>query len=186
MLLAFVAIGNIFVLQMYVYFFKLQKNLCRHRILLIYCALFDGKILTQQTCFMENVIDLLYELKRKCISSDAEFSSHLKISESEYNFFVVVSQCKTLSSKAIAEKMQLSLSRVSRVIDKLVKNGYIRRTIDESDRRNILIELTKKGLDLKSEIDAYRNSCEERLISNLPAKELSTIKDGFKKVIDIL
>ena len=117
---------------------------------------------------MEDVMDLLYELKRKCISSDAEFSAHLNISDSEYNFFIVASKCDTLNSRTIADEMHLSLSRVSRIIDKLVKHGYLCRSIDDSDRRNILIEFTDKGKKLNAEIQDYRKQCEERLLSNLP------------------
>ncbi len=135
---------------------------------------------------MNRVIDLINQLKKKCISFDLECMQENNISDSEYNFFLIVSDCKKLNSKSIAEKMNLSLSRVSRIIDKLVKNKFIEREGNINDRRIINIKLTKKGITLKNEIENYRNECEKRIIENIPTSKLNLIKEGFEDIIKSL
>jgi len=135
---------------------------------------------------MNRVIDLINQLKKKCISFDIDCMREHNISDSEYNFFLIAADCEKLNSKLIAEKMNLSLSRVSRVIDKLVKNGFIERESNLEDRRIININLSKKGKDLKTRIDDFRNECERKIIKSIPSSELSVIKKGFEDIINVL
>ena len=135
---------------------------------------------------MNRVIDLISQLKKKCISFDLDCMKEHNISDSEYNFFLIVSDCKKLNSKSIAKKMDLSLSRVSRVIDKLVKDGFIERKSNIKDRRIINIKLSKKGEDLKNEIENFRNGCEARIIESIPSSKLNFIKEGFEDIIKVL
>ena len=135
---------------------------------------------------MENIIDLIYELKKKCKISDAQFITEQNISDSEYHFFLIVANSDDLNSKSLAEKMNLSPSRVSRVVDKLVKNGYLLRKSSETDRRNIDISLTKKGQELSENIKIFRKDCEKKIIERLSKEELLKAKGLFKNLIETL
>ncbi|MEN8118734.1 MAG: MarR family transcriptional regulator [Bacteroidota bacterium] len=135
---------------------------------------------------MKKVVDLLNQLKKKCLELDLICMKEHNISDSEYNFFLIVSDCKRLNSKSIAEKMGLSLSRTSRIIDKLVNNGLIERDHNIKDRRIINIRLSKKGIDLKTKIDNFRIECETRITENIPASKLNIIKESFEDIINVL
>lgn len=135
---------------------------------------------------MKRVIDLINQLKKKCISFDIDCMKKHNISDSEYNFFLIAFDCKKLNSKSIAEKMDLSLSRVSRIIDKLVNDGFIKRESNKKDRRIINIKLSKKGHDLKTEIENFRIECETRITESIPTSKLDTIKEGFEDIIKVL
>ena len=82
--------------------------------------------------------------------------------------------------------MDLSLSRISRVVDKLVNKKYLTRKTDSSDRRAIKLTLTKEGKNLKKEIEEYRKECELRIIKNVSDKELNTIKKSFYTILELL
>ena len=58
---------------------------------------------------------------------------------------VLFSTDESLNNKQIAERMKLSPSRLTRIIDGLVKKEYINREIDNDDRRNMRVSLSKKG-----------------------------------------
>lgn len=49
------------------------------------------------------------------------------------------------NNKNIAQKMNLSPSRLTRIIDGLVTKGFIRREIDREDRRNMRLYLSESG-----------------------------------------
>ena len=135
---------------------------------------------------MTRVIDLINELKKKCMVTENEFIKENRISDSEYNFFIAFASNDSFDSKLIAQKMNLSLSRVSRVVDKMVKNGYIERKIDLTDRRTICLNLTEKGILLSKEIENYRKKCEQIILENIPEHEIIKIKEGFTKIIEVL
>jgi len=47
--------------------------------------------------------------------------------------------------KSVGQKMLMANSSMTYVVDKLVKRGFISKELDESDRRNTLIDLTNEG-----------------------------------------
>ena len=107
----------------------------------------------------------------------------LKISQSELLFFSALDNCQGISSPELAKNMGLSLSRISRVVDKLVVNGYLDRKADEIDRRAIRLCLTTKGKAIRSKIDKVRNECEERLMEIIPSAEIHQFEKLFFEVV---
>ena len=134
----------------------------------------------------QNILDLLYELKKKCILNDDAFMAEANLSYAEYNFFIAINKCDEINSNIIAKKMGLSLSRISRVIDKLVNRNFLTRKPDSSDRRAIKLVLTKEGENLKNQITEYRKKCEYKIINNVSAKKLTIIKESLKTVLGLL
>ena len=134
----------------------------------------------------KNILDLLYELKKKCTINDDAFMAESNLSYAEYNFFIAISKCDEINSTIIAKKMGLSLSRISRVIDKLVTRGFVTRKIDSRDRMAIKLVLTKQGGKLKNQIAEYRKKCENKITGKVSAKELTIIKESFTTILGLL
>ncbi|MBN2668936.1 MAG: MarR family transcriptional regulator [Bacteroidales bacterium] len=134
----------------------------------------------------EGIIDLVCEIKKKCIENDSRFIADINISDSEYNFIKALINCKSFNSKSIAKKMNISLSRVSRIIDKMVKGGYVTRTNSEEDRRTINISLTSEGKRLVEEVVQFRLSCEKKITTSLTDMECNMVKTILNKIIDSL
>ncbi len=49
--------------------------------------------------------------------------------------------------RGLAQMLNISKPAVTRALDRLQGLGYVRRSPDESDRRNVLIEITEMGID---------------------------------------
>lgn len=133
-----------------------------------------------------NVLDLVYELKKRCIQEDEAFFDAFDISQAEYNMFICLSNCKHFNSYSVAEKMQLSLSRVSRIIDKMVNKEFLSRSTNKTDRRAIDIKMTTKGKNVMSQIKEYRKKREKDLEEKLNAEEMEEIISGLKKLIKVI
>lgn len=133
-----------------------------------------------------SILDLIYELKKKCIQSDEVFFDTHDISQAEYNMFICLENCKHFNSYSVAEKMQLSLSRVSRIIDKMVNKEFLTRSINKIDRRAIDIKMTSKGKEVMDKIIQYRNERASKLESKINEKEKADIGINLKKLIEIL
>lgn len=129
------------------------------------------------------ILGLVYEMKRKCAAIDAQLMEHLHLSQSELLFFSALDQCTGISSPELAKNMGLSLSRISRVIEKLVVDGYVDRNIDKSDRRAITLCLTERGRQIKHEIDKNRQECEARLLNIIPQPEVEKFREIISKMI---
>jgi MarR family transcriptional regulator, organic hydroperoxide resistance regulator len=130
-----------------------------------------------------HLMSMIYELKNKCVQVDLKLMEDLKISQSELLFFSCLSNCQGISSPELAKNMGLSLSRISRVVDKLVVNGLLDRKTDDLDRRAIKLCLTPKGKSIRSKIDKVRNECEEKLLDIIPSTEIQQFEKLFSQIV---
>ena len=82
--------------------------------------------------------------------------------------------------------MGLSVSRGSRVIEKLTKKGYLKRTGNSNDRRCLTIALADKGLKVKNKIDKMLDQCEQEFESRIPKSEIKSFINSLDKLTAIL
>ena len=129
------------------------------------------------------IMGMVYEMKKKCGQVDQRLMDDLNISQSELQFFSALDDCQGISSPELAKNMGLSLSRISRVVDKLVVNGYLDRNTDATDRRAITLCLTTKGKALRGKIDKVRNECEARLLETIASGEIEQFRTIISKIV---
>ena len=73
-------------------------------------------------------------------------------------------------------------SNASRLVDKLVIKDLVKRTECPSDRRQVDVNITKKGLDLLAEIDTEEEKwlAKFKSLSATEAKELNRLLDKIR------
>lgn len=111
-----------------------------------------------------------------------EIHAHLHAIASE-EFEVTVEQFHILrhireggtSVSELAKKKRISRPAVSQIVDALVKRGFVRRTVNAQDRRQILLELTDAGNTLLDAISLKTRCWMLELFSPLTPDELETI-----------
>ncbi len=89
--------------------------------------------------------DLTFSLLASCQEKENRLAEQHGLTQAEFRCLRLFSANETLNNKQIAERMGLSPSRLTRIIDGLVKKEYIIREIDNTDRRNMRVSLSKKG-----------------------------------------
>lgn len=100
----------------------------------------------------------------------------LKLSPAQFQFFIVLpGDGKMIQYTDVASLLKLSQSRSSRVIDALVKDGFVERNNETKDRRRVQLRLTPKGRQTKKSIDGYKNKCEKYLKNKLSDEKLQII-----------
>lgn len=134
----------------------------------------------------ESLIDLIYGLKARCVVTELEIMTETGLSPAEYNGLAAMEPGEMVCGSAVSQKMNLSPSRASRVIDKMVQHGYIHRETDTVDRRKCNISLADKGIEVKKKITILRDSCEERLRKNLTDKEIREFSHTLKKIVAVM
>ena len=68
------------------------------------------------------------------------------------------------------------MSNASRLVDKLLAKGYVRRTECPSDRRAVDVVITEEGLKILLELDNMQEEWESQL-KRLTEEEASTLSD---------
>jgi DNA-binding MarR family transcriptional regulator len=131
----------------------------------------------------EQLVDILADLGKKCEDNEEKIRSSLDLSVAEYNGLLCLNKGEKISCQEFSERMELSVSRGSRVIEMLYEKGYLDRVDCSEDRRCRHIVLTKKGVDVRARIDRLRRDCERILSAGYSEQKLATLKKELRRLI---
>ncbi len=96
--------------------------------------------------------NLTFSLLANCQEKEVHLAKLHRLTQAEFRCLRLFGTDESLNNKTIAERMNLSPSRLTRINDGLVKKRYIRREIDPNDRRNMRVNLSKKGKSLVQQL----------------------------------
>jgi DNA-binding MarR family transcriptional regulator len=85
------------------------------------------------------------------------------------------------TNSLIRERMIDKNSDVTRIIDRLLKTGHVKRNLCKSDRRRVDIVITEKGLETLSRIDR-RNDELDSIMGNLSEDEVRQLNELLDKL----
>lgn len=89
---------------------------------------------------------------------------------------------KPVSAGEIKDVLLDKASDVTRLLDKLVTQGYVKRQLCEYNRRKMDITLTPRGLQLLEELEGPLNAFYEELATRLSAEEALLLSDLLDKI----
>jgi Transcriptional regulators len=86
-----------------------------------------------------------------------------------------------LSTLTIRERMIDKMSDTSRIVDRLLSKGLVKKVICKKDRRLVDITITDKGLKLLEKLDGRQDEM-DGILSNLSEKEASSLSKLLDKI----
>ena len=92
---------------------------------------------------------------------------------------------KPLSTLQIRQRMLDKMSDTSRIVDRLVKKGVVRKTPNAEDRRLVDVVITSRGRKLLEKIDPLENEM-EKMITHLTQEEASTLNSLLDKLRNVM
>src|SRR5664279_2968218 len=91
---------------------------------------------------------------------------------------------RRLRMSELGERVTLSRTRVSRLVDEMSAAGLVRREANPDDRRSAYAVLTAKGRTaFRQAAPTYLRGIDEQFGSALTRADLTTIRNGLDKVI---
>lgn len=101
--------------------------------------------LSNQLCFP------LYASGKEITRRYKPLLDKLDLTYTQYIVLMVLWEKDRISIKEIGEKLYLDSGTLTPLINKLISKGYIKKETQPEDNRELIISLTKKGVDLKRE-----------------------------------
>ena len=129
--------------------------------------------------------------RQKIRRIERELQSHLK--EDDTCCGVSMAQCHVImelglvdetSISNLADILKLDKSTLSRTVDGLVKTGLVDRTIDEKDRRFMVVKLTEQGTKFYLQIDSSCNDLYQRVFAQIPQNRRDQVIEGVALLAD--
>ena len=111
--------------------------------------------------------------------------SNENITHQQFNILRILrgSHPKPLSTLQIRERMLDKMSDTSRIVDRLVVKGLVKKTTCSKDKRLVDIIITDKGQKLLKKIDADSDHVDE-IMNNLTEEEAEQLNDMLDKLRD--
>ena len=129
----------------------------------------------------EKFATLNKEIYRLCSKNSLIHRKCIKLGRMECELLNFLSAVDVpVSMNEMARVLKVSHSRVTRIIDNLVKKKLVKRFPSKKDRRSWLCEITPEGL--KANQDALEEfiAIQKRLIEKLPDDQLQQIFDNVE------
>ncbi|HRE38113.1 MAG TPA: MarR family transcriptional regulator [Chitinophagaceae bacterium] len=129
-------------------------------------------------------INLIYTLswikeRTKCIFETEDITSQ------QFNILRILrgSFPQPLSTLQIRERMLEKMSDTSRIVDRLIAKGLVKKVICKNDRRLVDVIITDKGKKLLERLDTRQDEI-DGVLGNLSEKDANTLSDLLDKIRD--
>lgn len=132
------------------------------------------------------VIDLIFSLKSSCMLKEEVIRNELSLSPSEFRCILSIIPGTDLQNNILCKKLGLSVSRGSRVIHKMIQNGYIRENKNSGDKRVMNVSITQKGIKTQNKIHKILEDCEHTILKRMSKTDITAFTNSLNKISDIL
>ena len=101
----------------------------------------------------DRLANLTFNLLARCQEKEGWLAEKHGLFQAEFKCLRLLGSDESLNNTQISKRMKLSPSRLTRIIDTLVQKGYMKREIEQSDRRNMRVFLSRRGKILTNKLN---------------------------------
>lgn len=132
------------------------------------------------------LFDLLFSNIKKLVYPEEWINLDFAFSKSEIFAMLLVDRNGEVIMSQMSSYINIPMSTATGIVDRLVKNGFMKRERSESDRRIVTIRLTDRGKEI---VEGFKSFIMERVRAvneHLTEDERGMLYNIFIKVIEIL
>ncbi len=124
-------------------------------------------------------------LHRALLTSSASKWRDLDISMQQVRALFFLRDEHEASVGHLAKLFGFGLPAASLLADRLVRAGYVERRDDPTDRRRVLLSLTRTGLRLVTDLGEGSHSVLRRWMSSLSPEDLAALTRGWRALAGV-
>ena len=115
-------------------------------------------------------------------AADRLFITRFGLHVHEIRVLRLIADQPSVTFTVLARQTKFERSATSRILSKLIKNGYVRRVNDKEDARQFQLFVTAKGLRLREKADPLTEDIEDLMLSALSADDRRRFMDSIGKL----
>jgi DNA-binding MarR family transcriptional regulator len=116
----------------------------------------------------EKMADLTFSLLEQCQVKQERIAETLGLTVSEFKLLRALNRDKAVAAGELAKRVDLSSSRLTRILDGMVKKGIVTRVAAEDDRRVIEVSLTEGGQRIQQTLNEKYVQTHQDILGLLP------------------
>lgn len=125
-------------------------------------------------------------LLSNCYEKEERLAKKYGLTQTEYRSIRYIYEKPDIKNKEMAQKMSLSASRLTRIIDGLVEKDYVIREILPADRRSMRIYFSDKGNELIKKMNLAYLKVHEEILSNIDPELHEKLLIAMQSLLDTL
>lgn len=134
---------------------------------------------------MEPIAEMICELTRNCSIKEEYFAASFNLSPTEVKFLKLFAVKPQYTIKELRDILKLTPGRITHILTSLESKNLISRTLDENDKRVILVSLLPKANPLITNLHQNYTELHRRILQNVDDKELANISKALKILNDV-
>lgn len=128
------------------------------------------------------MVDAVLSASRVLVAIAARSLADLdeEVTLTQYRSLVVLASRGTQPMAALAEALAVTPPTASRLCDRLVRKGLVRRRTDRNDRRQVRVGLTEAGRKLVDVVSERRRTEISELLRSVPDEARRSVVSGLQ------
>lgn len=123
---------------------------------------------------------------RKLLQIDRKETACHGVTLSQHYVIDALERKNELTMNELSAEVGLAMSTLTRIVDGLVRKGYISRYPSEHDRRKVCVTLTNEGTSLSKNLRDCSEAFWAKILESVPAEKKREMIDSFKIINDAL
>lgn len=119
-------------------------------------------------CCTEEVGSMVQKLVRVLQIFERDQIKPFGFTTTQCHVLLELKKFNNLTMNELSERMNLNTSTMTRIINNLVRDGYVQRLKDEWDRRIVKVKLTEEGINGAQSLEESIMDYYREIVSNLP------------------
>lgn len=129
-------------------------------------------------------LDRIFELAARLGEMMERALDERGLSTSRAEVLFVLHERGPMVQRELSNALRCTPRHVTALVDVLEAQGWVARSPHPTDRRATLVNLTKRGADAATRMDAERREAASALFGNIPAHELATFTGVLDQVLE--
>jgi DNA-binding MarR family transcriptional regulator len=140
----------------------------------------------ERECCLEELGEVIRKLVRAFQMFERDQVRVLGFTFSQCYALLEVAREEGLSMNDLSDRMNLDGSTMTRVVDILVRDGWLDRSRQEDDRRVVRVSLTKEGRAMASRLEKNIEAYYRDVLENLPRGQVDAVLESMRHLLGAL
>lgn len=130
----------------------------------------------------EKMADVTFRLLDRCREKQARIAGSLGLTVAEFRLLRSFRGEAVLGVGELAHRLELSNSRLTRILDGLVEKEVATREVSRQDRRVIIVELTPRGREIQKTLTERYLRTHQEILDLLPEGAIESVITAMEKL----
>lgn len=130
--------------------------------------------------------ELTFNLLEDCHQKEMRMAERYGLTASEFRCMRLLNVGENINNKDLAYRLNLSPSRLTRILNGLVAKGYTLREIETGDRRNMRVSLSRKGEKMVGNLNEAYIKIHQEILDNIDVDSHDDLIAGMTELLSAL